>query len=124
MAEQKVGLVLHYWSRIVVAGLKITDRELRVGDTIAIREHTSDFTQRVDSMHIEKRSVEVARPGDDIDVKVLENAREHDEVFRITPGSQLIPVAAPCSCCSTQMYFLDGDNPSIEITHPKHSSPF
>ena len=87
MAEQKVGVVVHYWSRIGVAGLRITEGELRVGDTIAIRGHTSDFTQRVDSMQIERQSVEVARPGDDIGVKVLEHAREHDEVFRITPDS-------------------------------------
>jgi putative protease len=87
MAEQKVGVVVHYWGKIGVAGLKIIDGELRVGDTIAIRGHTSNFTQRVESMQIERQSVEVARSGDDIGMKVIEHAREHDEVFKITPDS-------------------------------------
>ena len=85
MAEQKIGVVIHYWGKIGVAGLRITDGELRVGDTIHIKGHTSDFTQPVESIQIENQSVEVARPGDDIGVKILEHAREHDEVFRVTP---------------------------------------
>ena len=36
-------------------------------------------------MQIEGRQVEVARPGDDIGIKVAEHAREHDEVLKIIP---------------------------------------
>ena len=85
MVEQKIGVVIHYWSKIGVAGLKVTDGELKVGDTIHIKGHTSDFTQGVESMQVESQSVEVARPGDDVGIKVVEHAREHDEVFRVTP---------------------------------------
>ena len=85
MAEEKIGVVIHYWGKIRVAGLKITDGELRVGDTIHIKGHTSDFTQPVESIQIEQQSVEVARPGDDIGVPVIEPAREHDQVFKVTP---------------------------------------
>jgi putative protease len=85
MAEQKIGVVIHYWSKIGVAGLKVTDGELKVGDTIHIKGHTSDFTQSVESMQVESHSVEVARPGDDVGIKVIDQAREHDEVFRVTP---------------------------------------
>ena len=84
MAEQKIGTVIHYWGHIEVAGLRITDGELRVGDTIHIKGHTSDFTQKVESMQVETQSVEIARPGDDIGLKVVEHAREHDEVFKVT----------------------------------------
>ncbi len=85
MAEEKIGVVIHYWGKIGVAGLKISDGELRVGDTIHIKGHTSDFTQPVESIQIENQLVEVARPGEDIGVQVVEHAREHDEVFKITP---------------------------------------
>jgi len=85
MAEQKIGVVIHHWGKAGVAGLRITDGELRVGDTIHIKGHTSDFSQSIDSMQIEGRQVEVARPGDDIGIKVTEHAREHDEVFKVTP---------------------------------------
>jgi hypothetical protein len=33
MAEQKIGVVTHYFGKIGVAALKITNGELRVGDT-------------------------------------------------------------------------------------------
>lgn len=85
MAEQKIGVVIHYWSKIGVAGLKIMDGELRIGDTIHVKGQTSDFTQSVESMQIEQESLEVARPGDEIGLKVAEHARENDEVFKVTP---------------------------------------
>lgn len=40
MSEQSVGTVIHYWSNIRVAGVKITDGELRVGDIIHVKGHT------------------------------------------------------------------------------------
>lgn len=85
MAEQKIGVVTHYWDRIGVAGVRITDGELALGDTIHIKGHTSDFTQPVESMQVEHLLVEVARPSDDIGLKVIEHAREHDTVFKVTP---------------------------------------
>ena len=85
MAEQKIGIVTHYFGKIGVAALKITDGELKVGDTIHVKGHASDFTQTVDSMEVEHELVEVARPGDEIGLKVAEFVREHDVVFKVTP---------------------------------------
>jgi len=84
MAEQKIGVVSHYFGKAGVAGIEITDGELHVGDTIHIKGHTSDFTQTIDSMQIEHETVGVAKAGDSIGVKVTEHAREHDIVYRIT----------------------------------------
>ena len=84
MAEDKIGYVTHYFGKIGVAALKITAGELRVGDTIRIKGHTSDFTQTVDSMQMEHASVEVARLGDEIGLKTAEYARENDQVFKVT----------------------------------------
>ena len=85
MAEQKIGLITHYFGKIGVAALSITDGELSLGDTVHIKGHTSDFTQRVESMQIEHQAVEVARPGDDVATKVIHHAREHDVVYKVTP---------------------------------------
>ncbi|MEE9279834.1 MAG: translation elongation factor-like protein [Myxococcota bacterium] len=83
MAEQKVGEVSHYFGGISVAALELSG-ELRVGDTIHIKGHTSDFVQTVDSMQIEHDSVESAGAGDSVGIKVAEHARQHDEVFKVT----------------------------------------
>ena len=85
MAEAKIGVVTHYFGKIGVAAVEITDGELRVGDTIHVKGHTSDFTQSIDSMQIEHGSVDVARAGESVGLTVAEHAREHDEVFKVTP---------------------------------------
>ncbi|HHE36331.1 MAG TPA: hypothetical protein ENL16_00775 [Candidatus Woesearchaeota archaeon] len=78
--EREVGVVTHYYTKIGVAVIELSDT-LRVGDTIHIKGATSDFTQKVESIQIEHKSVEEAKKGDSIGLKVKEHAREHDKVF-------------------------------------------
>lgn len=85
MAEQLVGTVTHYFGKAQVAGIEITEGELTVGDTIHVIGHTSDFTQNVDSMQIDRAPVQSAKVGDVIGIKVVEHAREHDQVYRVLP---------------------------------------
>ena len=85
MAEQKIGVITHYFGKIGVAAIEVTAGELRVGDTIHVKGHTSDFTQTVDSMQLEHDTVQSAKKGQTVGVKVTEHARQHDEVFKVTP---------------------------------------
>ena len=84
MPETQVGVVTHYFGHVNVAAINITSGELRVGDTIHVVGHTSDFTCPVESMQIEHHTVDVAKKGDSIGIKVPEHAREHDAVFKVT----------------------------------------
>jgi putative protease len=84
MAEQKIGVVTHYFGKIGVAALEVTEGELRVGDTIRVKGHTSDFTQTVESMQVEHEAVEVARKGDEVGLKTAEYVREHDSVYKVS----------------------------------------
>ncbi|KPJ60814.1 MAG: hypothetical protein AMJ46_04955 [Latescibacteria bacterium DG_63] len=83
MKEEKVGVVSHYFDKISVAAIRLTNGSLSVGDRIHIKGHTSDFEQAIESIQIEHDSVEKADKGADIGVKVTQKAREHDEVFKI-----------------------------------------
>lgn len=85
MPEQQIGRVTHYFGHIQVAAIEITDGVLRVGDTIRIKGHTSDFTQTIDSMQIDKKPVQEAVAGQTIGMKVKEHARPHDLVFKVEP---------------------------------------
>lgn len=82
MSEQQVGTVSHYFTNAEVAAIELTG-DLKVGDTVHIVGHTSDFTQQIDSMQIEHEVVETATSGDHIGIKVGEKARQNDKVFRI-----------------------------------------
>ena len=85
MAEHLVGTVRHYYGKLGVAGIELSSA-LKVGDTIHIHGHTSDFTQTVDSIQIEHETVESAAAGDPVAVKVNERARVHDQVLVVTPA--------------------------------------
>ena len=80
---ERIGVVTHYFSHLNVAVVKLEAATLRVGDTIHIRGHTTDFKQRVDSLEVNHASVPEVGPNDDFGLKVREHAREHDVVYRV-----------------------------------------
>ena len=80
--EMQVGKVTHYFAKIGVAVIEVTDGSIKVGDEIHIKGHTSDFRQKVHSMQIEHESVELAEPGQSIGVKVSEPVRANDMVYK------------------------------------------
>ena len=83
MAEVELGRVTHYFSKIGVAAIEITQDTLAVGDTIRVTGHTSDFTQTVDSMQIDGQSVDEVTVGQSVGIKMVEHAREHDTVHKV-----------------------------------------
>lgn len=81
MEEIAIGKVVKFFSKISVAAIRITSGELKVGDTIRFKGHTTDFTQTVDSMQMEHASVEAVKAGAEIGIKVKDYVREHDAVY-------------------------------------------
>ncbi len=85
MKEERVGIVSHYYDKIGVAAI-VLEGELAVGDTIHIKGHSTDFTQKMESIQIENKNVERAKEGDNIGIKIKEHAREHDIVYKVVEG--------------------------------------
>jgi putative protease len=85
MKEERVGTVSHYYDKIGVAAV-VLEGELAVGDTIHIKGHSTDFTQKMESIQIENKNVERAKEGDNIGIKINEHAREHDIVYKVVEG--------------------------------------
>ena len=84
MAEEKrIGVVAHYFGKITVAIIKIEEEGLKTGDTVRIKGHTSDFTQEVQSMELEHKTVQEAKVGESIGIKVSEHVREGDVVYKV-----------------------------------------
>ena len=81
---ERIGIVTHYFSHLAVAVLKLDPgARLRVGDNIRIQGHTTDFSQRIDSLQVDHAPVMEVGRQDDFGLKVLEHARENDVVYRI-----------------------------------------
>jgi len=85
MEEIAIGKVERFFSKIGVAAIKITSGELKVGDTIKFKGHSTDFEQTVESMQVEHKNVEKAVAGDDVGIKVKEKVRDHDVVYLVKP---------------------------------------
>lgn len=83
MPEEEIGVVTHYFSHIPAAAAKLT-KPLKVGETIRIKGHTTDFQMQVTSMQVEHTDVSEAKPGDSIGIKVPEKCREHDKLYKVS----------------------------------------
>ena len=83
MVEEKIGKVEHFFTKVSVAAIKITDGELNIGDTIHFVGAHTDFKQKVETMEINRNPVETVKSGDDVGIKVEDRVREHDVVYKI-----------------------------------------
>jgi putative protease len=82
MPDFKVGTVTHYFDKIGVAVVELTDN-LAVGEKIRIQGNGGDFTQEVDSMQIEHEQIQNAKKGDTVGMKVNQEVQQGDEVYKV-----------------------------------------
>jgi len=85
MADTKIGKITHYYDKIGVAVLKVTGSPLKVGKTIKITDKNGEekFTQEVTSMQIEHQQIKEAKKGSEVGLKIDQEAKEGDEVFKV-----------------------------------------
>jgi translation initiation factor IF-2 len=81
--EEEIGHITHYFPKIGVAVIEVTAGSLKVGETIHVKGHTSDVTQKVESLQQENLSVPEIKKGGSGGMKVKEHVREGDRVFKV-----------------------------------------
>jgi len=82
LAALPTAEVTHYFPHVNAAVLKIKTGEIRVGDELLFKGHTTDFKQKVLSMQIDHAPVKIAKKGDDFGVEVKSRVRAGDLVFK------------------------------------------
>lgn len=82
--EEEIGKITHFFSKINVGVLELAKGELRIGDTIHVKGHTTDFYQKVESMQVEHAPIESAEKGMEVGLKVEASVRQGDLVFKVT----------------------------------------
>lgn len=85
MAEPQmteVGRVGGFFAHPSVAVIDLT-APLKVGETIYIKGHTTDFQQTVDSLQIDRQPVQEAQAGQSVGLKVKDRCRKHDVVYKL-----------------------------------------
>ncbi len=83
MERMKVGEVFHYFGKIGVAAIRLTDGALAVGDTIQIQGPSTNLTEVVESLQMEHANVARAERGQEVGVRVKDRAREKDLVYKV-----------------------------------------
>jgi translation initiation factor IF-2 len=86
MERTKIGEVFHYFGKIGVAAIRLTDGALAVGDTIQVQGPSTDLTQVVETMQIEHASVPRAERGQEVGIRIKDRARERDLVYKVLPS--------------------------------------
>lgn len=84
MADVKIGRVTHYYDKIGVAVVELTDA-LSVGDKIKFTRGGEDlFEQEVSSMQIEHERVEIAKAGQTVGLKADQGVKDAAEVYKVS----------------------------------------
>ncbi len=83
MEEKRIGTVLDYFAKIGVVAIHLEEDGLKVEDTLHFRGYTTDFTEMVTSMQIDRDPVQEAKIGDDVGIKVKERVRKNDTVYKV-----------------------------------------
>jgi len=86
MSGTRVGEVTHFYDRISVAVIKLSN-SLSKGDLVHFLGYGSDFTQEITSMQIEHESIDAAKKGNEVAVKVTKPVKPKTAVFLITDES-------------------------------------
>ena len=85
MAEAKmdeVGRVSGFFAHPSVAIVELR-APLKVGDTIYLKGHTTDFQQTVDSLQVDRQPLTEAQPGQSVGLKVAQRCRKHDVIYKL-----------------------------------------
>lgn len=77
-----IGLITHYFPHVQAAVIKLK-APLAAGDTVKIKGHTTDITQPVSSLQIDRVSILSAKKGDEIGLQVISRVRQQDKVYKI-----------------------------------------
>lgn len=83
MSGSRIGEVTHYYDRISVAVIKLSN-PLSKGDLVHFLGYGSDFTQEITSMQIEHESIDSAKKGDEVAIKTTKPVKQKTAVFLIT----------------------------------------
>jgi len=82
MEERQVGAVDHFFDKISVGMIKLTDA-VKVGDKIRIKTKAGDFVHEVSSMQIDRVPAQEGKAGDVISVKVDQKVCKGDMVYKV-----------------------------------------
>src|SRR5437870_12774408 len=90
LERKKVGEDFHFYTKIGVAALRVTDDGIAIGHTVQIQGPSTNLEQPAEALQIEHAGVSRAGPGQEVGMKVRDRGRGREW------GDKLIPREGPC----------------------------
>lgn len=82
--NKQIGKITHYYDKIGVAVVDVTNKGLAVGDTIKISGHDNEFNQTVQSLQIEHVQVSSIPKGGSGALKTDKPVKDGDMIYLVT----------------------------------------
>jgi putative protease len=80
---EKIGEVTHYFPHVNAAAVKLLKSGLKVGDSVYIKGHTTDFKETVNSIQLDHATIPEGKKGQEIGLLVKSRVRQGDKVYKI-----------------------------------------
>jgi len=79
--DKEIGKVTHFYDKIGVMVVKLTDK-VSVGDAIKIKRGDEEIEETIESMQVEHENIEKAKKGDEIAIKISGKTKEGAIAYR------------------------------------------
>lgn len=83
LKEELIGEIVHYFPQVSAGVIKLRKGSIKLGDTIHIKGHTTDFIQEVTSLQINNVSVKKAEKPKVVGFLSKQRVRRNDKVFKV-----------------------------------------
>ncbi len=80
----QIGKITHYYDKINVAVVDVIGQSLKVGDTVKISGHDNEFTQKITSLQVEHKQLDIVQPGESCGMVVDQAVKEGDVLYLLT----------------------------------------
>ena len=83
MADNVVGKITHYFPKIKVAIVKLTNDDIKIGDMVILTAKNGErFKQKIKSMQIEHASIDIAKGGDEFGLETEKEVKANSQVIK------------------------------------------
>src|SRR6267143_4869518 len=124
LERKKVGEVFHFYTKIGVAAIRVTDDGIAIGDTVQIQGPSTNLEQTVEALQIEHALVSRAAPGQEVGMKVRDRVREKDFVYKLIPTAEpKMLSAAPRAPPAPRMPAAPRTAPRATRSKPRRKAP-
>jgi hypothetical protein len=77
-----LGKVQDFHANLSIATL-VLEAPLSVGDAIRIKGHSTDLTQKIDHIEVDRKSVPSGAPGEGVGLRLADKVRIGDAVYKL-----------------------------------------